>query len=193
MATKANPFKSEVAPEHSFAELTHLLVEAESKSKAASSDAGVARGEKSNVAISTIKSALIEATNVEFFRDTLLTAGVLKGTVSKMATILNAVRDGIINFSDLKSLNGSYVLIKATIAEKEAAVVALMGPASFLPGLAPVAPVVTPEDALALIVKVITDEKDPDKAYALGSEWLTKITNALTTAISAIGDGEEGE
>lgn len=190
MATKANPFKSEVAPEHSFAELTHLLVEAESKSKVASSDAGVARGEKSNVAISTIKSALIEATNVEFFRDTLLTAGVLKGTVSKMATILNAVRDGIIAFSDLKSLNGSYVSIKAVLAEREAALVASLGVSS---PATPVAPVVTPDDALALIVKVITDEKDPDKAYALGSEWLTKITNALTTAISAIGDGEEGE
>lgn len=180
--------------EPTFADLSTALAAADLKARSASADAGAARAERSTVAVNTIKAAFAESQPPEDVRTTLLGAGVLKGTVSKIVTVLNALMVGSITPTDVKSLNGAYSLVKLIARTGSAAAAAGVGPAVMPVPAAPAKPVVatTPEEALKIILSTITAEKDADKAFKLGGEWITKVTNAITDALKR-KSGEEEE
>lgn len=189
-ASKKRP-KPRAEGEPSFEDLSVALAVADAKARATSADAGQARGERSTIAVSTIKAAYSETLTGESVRESLLGAGVLKGTVSKIVTVLTALQEGVISPVDVKSLNGAYNLVKQVRATTLAAAAALGGTGA--PTVVTAAPghVVTPEEALEVILLTITSEKDADKAFKLGGEWITKVTNAITAALKAKGTGEE--
>jgi hypothetical protein len=182
--------------EPGYAALTVDLANADREARGISADAAEARNKRSTVAVDTLKAAFREKVAPDDVRTDLLGTGVLKGTVSKITTVLQALNDGILATSDVKSLNGAYALVK----EHAKAVAAGATPGttgSAGPMAPPLAPTIvkgaqTPEEALALIIKVVTSEKDPDKAFALAGEWITKITQEISKAVTAMED-EEGE
>ena len=177
--------------EPGYAKLVGDLAVAETDARSTSSDANEARGRRSTVAVATIRAVIREKVDVEALRNDLIDAGILKGTVSKIITIVTGVRNKIINISDVNSLNGAYVAVKAAqkaIADGEAIVAAAFASPSGLitSTAAPAVKAITPDEALKIIISVITDEKDPDKAYALGGDWITKITTAIGTALKTL-------
>lgn len=184
-----------------FDKLAIELASADHASRAASSDAGQARAVRSQAAVSAIKGAYTDALNVRGTRQILLGAGVLKGTVSKITTVLTALNNSIIKIEDVKSLNGAYAAVKAA----QAAAAGIPTPAKLFPGgvlPASSAPTVstvfekvnpTPAEAMEIIIDSIKAEKNGDKAFKLASEWITKFTNAVTDITKNIGDDEEGE
>jgi len=175
-------------PKLSFTDLAANLATAEAEAKTASADAGVARLKRSTVAVEAIKAAFAEKIAGEDIRKTLLDQGVLKGTVSKIVTIVNALNDGVLVTSDVKSLNGAYTTVIAHAA-------ALRGASTATGGTIPTPTVVkgatTPEEAWALILDSIRAERDPDKQYKLGGEWITKATNEISDLLKNSEPEEE--
>ena len=188
--------KSTSSTDAVYADLVHDLASAETDARSTSSDASEARGRRSTVAVATIRAVIREKINNEDLREDLITAGILKGTVSKIITIVTAVREKVIDIADVNSLNGAYVAVKAV---RKAHADALAGISTTSPsGLAtsampaPAAKTVTPDEALKIIIASITSEKDADKAFALGGVWITKITTAIGDALKAI-DGDDDD
>ena len=185
--------KSEFAPgEPDFITLSAALAAADARARSSAADAGAARAERSTVAVQAIKAAFREVLNGENVRDDLLKAGVLKGTVSKIVTVLNALKEGVITATDVKSLNGAYNLVKSVRLAGTAA-----GP-SAAPGVpfsAPTPAVVatTPDEAMSIIVNAIKSISDPDEAFKMGGEWITRVTNEISAALKSREDDEEGE
>jgi hypothetical protein len=203
MATKKSAAPATVT-EPTFSDLTLDLAAADAKARITSADAGQARAERSSIAVHTIAAAFAEAIAPEVVRRELLDVGVLKGTVSKIVTVLSALNAGTIVSSDIKSLNGAYNLVKsaskAALAASRLAMAAASA-TSATPWPAPAAPAAPPEpkyatkpsEALEVIVEFVKAERDPDKAFKLGGEWITKVTNAITDALKSIGDGDDEE
>ena len=192
MATKTKTGTATTAfaeAEPDFEQLSEQLAIADAKARSMAADAGQARAERSTVAVSAIKAAYREKVSTKEVRARLLAAGVLKGTVSKIVTVVGALNDRTIDISDVKSLNGAYSLVKtATAAPK---ITTTSGPITPEPEPAatPVKPV-TPEQALKIIIASIKAEKDPDKAFKLGGEWITRITNEITDALKSVEEEE---
>jgi len=190
--TTVKPTKGKKEPEESFNDLAISLSAADAKARATSADAGQARAERSTVAVSTIKAAFREKLSPGVVRGNLLAAGVLKGTVSKIVTVLAALSAGTITPSDVKSLNGAYNLVKsvaAAAAGSPSAGVSSTGSTATVtaPGLG----IASPEEALKIILHEITSQTDPDMAFKIGGEWITKVTNAITEILKKIDDDDE--
>lgn len=175
--------------EPDFAQLTIDLAAADARARSSAADAGAARAERSTVAVGAIKAAFREKLDYGDVRADLLRAGVLKGTVSKIITVLEALNKKIIYPGDVKSLNGAYNAVKA--ASLVAATSGSAGPVG-VPFAAPVIPVVatTPDEAMKIIIDSIKSVSDPDQAFKLAGEWITRITNEITSALSTIDDEE---
>ena len=186
---KSKPTPKSTEP--SFGDLATELSSAEALAKAATADAGAAKAKRSTVAVQTIRAAVTEKVAIPDVRSTLLDAGVLKGTVSKVATILDGINRGVLVIDDVKSLNGAYSAIKAIA---KAGIVAGSGPTAVVgPPPAPKPTKLhTPEDAIKLIVDLLKAEKDPDKQMELAGKYITDFTNAVTAAVREADEEGEG-
>lgn len=170
----------------SFKRLTSELAEADLVARAATSDASAARERKSTVAVEAIHAAFKEKLSPEDVRTQLIDAGILKGTVSKIVTVLTALANTDLDIKNVNSLNGSYTLVKQIEAAKLSA--ATGGVAE---GAAPTPKAAsTPKEALEIIIDAIKAAKDP---YAAASEWLTTVTNRITTLTAELADADEEE
>ena len=177
---------NKVTGEPTFADTAKSLASADAKARETGADANQAKAARSTAAVSAIRAAWHEKMAPEDVRSALLSVDVLKGTVSKIVTILTAMQAKTITLRDVKSLNGAYTLVKA--AEVAGRATATAGAA---PSPAPAKSITTPEEALKLIIAVVTAEKDPDKALVLAGEWITKITNGLMAAAKESEEEEE--
>ena len=189
-----DPFPFSAGSIENFNAVALQLATADEKARVTSSDAGAARAERGFYAVQAIHAAVSEEKSVEDVRETLLDAGVLKGTVSKITTIVSAVMAGDLLLGQIKSLNGAYTAVKAAskgrIVGGGSAVGAI--PLTYAYPVEPVT-VTTPDEALTLIIDTVKSITDPDEAYRVGGEWITKITNGITAALKAIDDGDEEE
>jgi hypothetical protein len=192
--TTVKPAKGKKEPEESFADLAVDLSAADAKARATSADAGQARAERSTIAVSAIKAAFREKIDGSMVRRDLIDAGVLKGTASKIVTVLAALNDGTITPSDVKSLNGAYNLVKSVAAATAGSPsVGVSSTGSTATVTAPGLGIATPDEALKIILHEITSQTDPDKAFKIGGEWITKVTNAITEILKKIDDDDEDE
>lgn len=174
----------------SFSALAADLGIAEADTKSKSGDATAARNKKQIVATDAIRAAFTEGVDTGTVRALLLASGVLKGTASKIVTILDALAEGVLLLSDVKSLNGGYNLVKKVrLAEREAEYLATHPAAKAAKVAAIVA--TTPGEALEILLSVIRDEPDVDRAYALGGKLITKVTNAVTKITKSKSDDDE--
>lgn len=186
MATKKSTPKA--APEPQFSEIAATLAAAERQAKAASADAIQARAARQQAALGAIRSAFAQTLDGATIRKTLLGAGVLKGTVSKIVTVIDALREGIITLDDVKSLNGAYNSVRAARA-----VAAGTHPAAApIPVPAPAAPVVatTPEAALDIILDAIKNAGNEDAVFKAAGDWIDRITNAISAVTKAVSEEE---
>lgn len=177
-------------PEPSFSDLATELGTAEAAAKAATADAGAAKAHRSTVAVDTIKAAFREKVAIADVRKALLDGGVLKGTVSKIATILQALTDGTLTPNDVKSLNGAYNTVKTVAAVVAGGTVAPGATAAFAPRVTKGA--TTIEEAIALIIQLLKQETDPDVQFKLAGEIITDVSNGVKDAMKATEEEGEG-
>lgn len=155
--------------------------------------ATTARSHRSEHALAIIRTLSGDASGepLDGVRQTMLDAGVRKGTVSKILTVTKAVRDGKIRVEDFKSLSGGYRLAKLEPVTD-------VGPE--LPDAAP-APVVevreveirvvekkyeSPEEMIEAFVKQFVKSKRDKKArYLESGRLIGLITDAITKAAPA--------
>lgn len=173
------------SPEPTFADLTTELATAERESKGLSEDAKAAKAKRSTTAVQTIKAAYSEKVDHNDVRTDLLAAGVLKGTVSKIITILVALDSGVLYVKDVQSLNGAYTAVKTLTGTGAAAV------AATTTGKAAKVSAATPDEAIKLIVDYLRSITDEPARFAEAGELMTKFTNAITDAMKE--EDEEGE
>jgi len=175
------------APEPQFSEIAATLAAAEQQAKAASADATQARAARQQAAVGAIRSAFAQVIDGSIVRKTLLDAGVLKGTVSKIVTVIDALHEGIIALDDVKSLNGAYSSVRAVRA-----VAAGTHPAAApIPAPVPVAPPTTPDEALDIILNSIRTAGSDDAIFKAAGDWISKITDAISAITKAVGSEEE--
>lgn len=166
--------------EQKFAELAASLATLDTEARAKGADASAVRAQRANVATLTIRAAVNEGVSPEGVRIDLLNAGVLKGTVSKIVTVLNAINGGILSLGDVKSLNQAYSLITNSrkgvpnpgVKEVKVEVIKEVK----------VEAKYTQKGAIDYFVALINDEPDVDKALKMTGDFITKFTNALTRA-----------
>lgn len=180
------------AVEPTFADLVTDLASADAEARVTSANASESRERRSTVAVDAIKAAYTEKIDSEVVRETLLASSILKGTVSKIVTILDALRDHIISPGDISSLNGAYISVKAARAIAAGAVSTALSGVPFSTTAPPVV-ATTPEEALKIILDSIKSITDPDEQLKAVGEWITKTTNALTSLAKSITDGDEEE
>lgn len=178
-------------PEAKFSELGPQLAEAESIAKSKGADANQARAAKSSIAVAAIIAAVNEDIDPEGVRNDLLFAGVLKGTVSKIVTVINALHIGTINIGDVKSLSGAYSLATGPKdgsgkSEPKVKVVTetkikeVQVPAKY-----------TKKGAIDYLVSLVMDPVSTvDEALRQSSDILTKLTRELLKASQARQDAE---
>lgn len=190
--TKKQAAKS---PEHQFEALATQLATAEQTAKARSADASQARAERQSVAVNTIRAAVAEKVEGAVIRTTLLGAGVLKGTVSKIVTVIDAINSGVLQVGDIKSLNGAYSLVKE--AQRAAAQVKAgitqtsTGTANSAQAPAQNVGAQTPDEALKIILDAIKNAGSEDAVLKAASEWITKITEGITKITTTVGNSSE--
>lgn len=120
-------------------------------------------------------------------RQDMLAAGVLKGTVSKIMTVVKGLRNGAIGSSHLTSLSGAYGAVKD--AEKKILAEALEDLES--PPAPPPARTTTPDEAMNIILKSIREAGDEDAVYKAAGEWITKITQEITKVTESVHQDNE--
>ena len=181
-------------------DLSSKLAAAESASKTASDDAKQARAQQQQSAVDIVKF-LVETPPVDsvtgvahgdyVLRRLMLDEGVLKGTVSKILTVVVGISEGHIALSDVKSLNGSYTAVKQAL--KHIAAPATSPATSPAPPPAPVEP--TPEEAMKIIIKSIRNagDKSEEAVYQAASDWISRITEEISKVTRAVAEGEETE
>lgn len=98
--------------------------------RAKTADATQSRADRSAAAVELILTAQEtgacnsdDATTA--FRAALLESGVLKGTVSKVISVIVAINEGRLDRSEVASLNGAWTLAKRRYEERSAALAAL--------------------------------------------------------------------
>lgn len=178
------------SPEPSFSDLVTDLSIADFDARTASANASEARNKRSTIAVSTIHAAFREKHLADNVRAALLDGGVLKGTVSKIVTVLDALHAGIIVPVDVVSLNGAYTSVKAYY--KAVAASGILTPGA-VPYSTPVPATVatTPEDALQIIIDTVKSISDPEEAFRVGGEWMTRVTNGITDVLKSREDDED--
>ena len=181
-------------------DLSIKLAAAESASKTASDDARQARAQQQQSAVDIVKF-LVETPPIDsvtgaahgdyVLRRLMLDEGVLKGTVSKILTVVNGINSGHIALSDVKSLNGSYTAVKQAL--KHIAAPAPAPATSPAPAPAPAEP--TPEEAMKIIIKSIRNagDKSEEAVYQAASDWISRITEEISKVTRAVAEGEETE
>ena len=181
-------------------DLSSKLAAAESASKTASDDAKQARAQQQQSAVDIVKF-LVETPPIDsvtgvahgdyVLRRLMLDEGVLKGTVSKILTVVNGINSGHIALSDVKSLNGSYTAVKQALKHSTAPAPAT-SPAP-APAPAPAEP--TPEEAMKIIIKSIRNagNKSEEAVYQAASDWISRITEEISKVTRAVAEGEETE
>jgi len=192
-ASPASPTTPRVVPPK-FDQLVDVLSAADNKARSKAADATQARGERSAIAVSTILAAHREKLDPENVRATLLEATVLKGTVSKIVTVIEALNASVILPVEVESLNGAYSLVKRIEASP------LLSTPTPVPTVAPewedgsISLVkeyaTTPEEALKVILASITGLPSADEKFKVGGEWLTRFTNEISAIMKEIGDDE---
>lgn len=181
-------------------DLSSKLAAAESASKTASDDAKQARAQQQQSAVDIVKF-LVETPPVDsvtgvahgdyVLRRLMLDEGVLKGTVSKILTVVAGISSGHIALSDVKSLNGSYTAVKQAL--KHIATPATATSPAPVPAPVPAEP--TPEEAMKIIIKSIRNagDKSEEAVYQAASDWISRITEEISKVTRAVAEGEETE
>lgn len=180
-------------------DLSSKLAAAESVSKTASDDAKQARAQQQQSAVDIVKF-LVETPPIDsvtgvahgdyVLRRLMIDEGVLKGTVSKILTVVNGINSGHIALSDVKSLNGSYTAVKQALKPPAPATATSPAPA---PAPAPAEP--TPEEAMKIIIKSIRNagNRSEEAVYQAASDWISRITEEISKVTRAVAEGEETE
>ena len=183
-------------------DLSSKLAAAESASKTASDDAKQARAQQQQSAVDIVKF-LVETPPVDsvtgvahgdyVLRRLMLDEGVLKGTVSKILTVVNGIKGGYIALSDVKSLNGSYTAVKQALKPSTAPATSPAPAPAPAPASAPAEP--TPEEAMKIIIKSIRNagDKSEEAVFQAASEWIRRITEEISEVTRAVSLGEETE
>ena len=181
-------------------DLSSKLAAAESVSKTASDDAKQARAQQQQSAVDIVKF-LVETPPVDsvtgvahgdyVLRRLMIDEGVLKGTVSKILTVVNGINDGHIALSDVKSLNGSYTAVKQAL--KHIATSTVPATATSPVPATPAEP--TPEEAMKIILKSIRNagNRSEEAVYQAASDWISRITEEISKVTRAVAEGEETE
>ena len=182
-------------------DLSGKLAAAESASKTASDDAKQARAQQQQSAVDIVKF-LVETPPIDsvtgvahgdyVLRRLMLDEGVLKGTVSKILTVVNGINSGHIALSDVKSLNGSYTAVKQALKHIATSTAPATSPAPATPAT-PAEP--TPEEAMKIIIKSIRNagDKSEEAVYQAASDWISRITEEISKVTRAVAEGEETE
>ncbi len=180
-------------------DLSSKLAAAESVSKTASDDAKQARAQQQQSAVDIVKF-LVETPPIDsvtgvahgnhVLRRLMLDQGVLKGTVSKILTVVVGISEGHIALSDVKSLNGSYTAVKQALKHIATSTAPATSPAP-----APVPAEPTPEEAMKIIIKSIRNagDKSEEAVYQAASDWISRITEEISKVTRAVAEGEETE
>lgn len=169
--------------EPTFEDLKSQLAQFDLAAKTASQDAGAARERKGQSAVAVIGAAFTEKLNGDSVRESLLAAGVQKGTVSKIVTVLTGLYSGQIALGDIKSLNGSYHAVKEAILVASGAGTTAVAVSSDAP-----VKQLTPKEAWKLILDSIEKDKNP---LGSASKWLTSITRDITKLTADITKRED--
>lgn len=170
----------------------HQLAEAEAVSRYKSADATQARAAKSAAAVNLITTAHLQVVDPDELRETLLDAGILKGTVSKIVTVIYGLGTSLITLDDVKSLNGAYNAVKAAEAAAKAMLSAFSSPGGETLEAVPSSFItVTPDDALNIILHSIQKAGDADAVYRAAGDWIDKITNAISAVTRKVGGDDE--
>ena len=176
-----------------FTTLVNDLAVAEADAKASGADTRAKSAVKSNIAVAVIKAAFEKTIDSDTVKTSLLDAGVLKGTVSKIVTVLNGIYDGGFDISDLVSLSGAYSFLKPSKSQRAAAAASAAAPATvevIKEVVKEVPAQVTIKDVIPTILEHIRASKDPFKE---GGIWMTKITQAITDETAKIIAEEEAK
>lgn len=165
------------------------LASAETLTKVAAGDLAQARAQRQTSAVEVIHYADLHRPDLGDVQHTLLTAGVPKGTVSKINSVLRGIIVGTIERDDVKSLNGAYTLLK----NREKALAAASSTASSSTPTAPppAAAATTPDDALEIILNTIRHAGGEDAVFRAAGDWIDKITNAISDLTRSIAEEEE--
>lgn len=173
------------------AESGRSIAEMEQKLHDHSASARALRSSRSLAAVGIIKEIVTAGIPSSDARRTMLESGMLKGTVSKIITVSQAITDGRVDLADVKSLSGGYKLATA--------------PAPTAPTLAPpsgeaVAPepeavaYATPEEMIeAFVAQFVTPIKDKHKRFAESGRLIAVLTEAISKAAPAPADSEDDD
>ena len=197
-AAKTPATKAASTTEPKFDTLVADLSKADAAARSASSDANQARNARNGVAVDTIRAAVRESLDPENVRTALVAGGVLKGTASKIGTILKAIEDKHIKLDEVKSLSGAYTAAKAARLAAVSAPFTAGAAATTAPAPTSTATVTmaNADDAVALILEDISNAGggDPDAVFKAAGEWITRLTNEiseLTRTVGAAADDDE--
>lgn len=159
------------------------LASAEAESRDVNATASVVRAKKSSAAVGVIRLGVSNGSDEKPLRSSLLSAGVPKGTASKIITVIRAVREGKVEIADNSSLSGLYALATAgevadevgtapagpTIVEK---IVEIVKPQEYA----------TVEDMVDdLIARFVLSAEDP---FAVSGRVLVMLTERIDKAVA---------
>jgi len=164
------------------------LAAAEAEAKSINAEAGIVRAVKSSAAVAVITAANSSGYEEKSLRSSLLSAGVPKGTASKIITVLRAVAEGKVSLSDGSSLSGLYAL--ATKSETvETVETAPAGPTVVEKIVEKTREFATPEEVVDyLIATFILSQSDP---FTAGGKVLRMATEKIGDATSPYAHVED--
>lgn len=213
--TAPDPTVTSTAPEvklptnKAFVEFTTLAAElasADLASQLAGNDKKEIDAQKATLATDALKAAIRSKADADAVRAVLADAGVLKGTISKIVTVVNAVAAGTIASGDFKSLYEGYKKVSTaarldTITAKNIKRAAEGKPLLPVPGTSkenPPAPIIrevekvvmpAPKDALKVILDDIKGAGDEDMILDRAAFWVSQLTTQITEITSKITSG----
>lgn len=190
-AAPHGPVRTATVVTTKFVGIAAELAKADEEAKVADDSAAQAKARAKKAAVDVIKAAYKEKANHYVIRKALLDAHVLKGTVSKIITVLGSLDRGEMVPSDVKSLNQAYTTV-TTLAKMSAASRAASLGHGATPAATPV-PKITGKDGLKAIIAEIKAERDPDKKFELIGEWITRCTTELTALAKGVREDGEDE
>lgn len=187
-----------------FAELASALAAADLNARVKGDDSKQAAAARASLATDALKAAVKSKADGEAIRKTLADAGVLKGTASKIVTVVVAVAAGQIDPGEFKTLYEGYS--KVSLANRVAAVNAFNAnaakngkPLKPVPGTSkeqPPVPIIKevdrvvmphPKDALQVILDDIKNAGDDDMILDRAAFWVGELTSKITGITSKIG------
>lgn len=167
------------------------LAAAEAEAKSINAEAGIVRAVKSSAAVAVITAANSSGYEEKSLRSSLLSAGVPKGTASKIITVLRAVAEGKVNLSEASSLSGLYALAtkSETVETVETVETAPAGPTVVEKIVEKTREFTTPEEVVDyLIATFILSQSDP---FTAGGKVLRMATEKIGDATSPYAHVED--